>query len=349
MTLPRTDLPKIKIAALSPSLRSLSITFDMVRCYNTSRMAKLPSTWIAPLEKFVSQLQERVPQLVDLYFELYSLQLDWVAIPLSLNHPPSLRRLCLSNRFAIPSIGRPGLLALTHFAAIEELEITLHIRPETAMKMSTPVRLDTLYSLTIRHHADLNPMLDVLTAVQLRSLTLPDLCFHNFAAFQSTCAMWPQSFPQLESLSCSLGSHEDNLDRDTFWPLSSAFEKVLSLPRMRTFSVHFASWVPLRVNNEDLLTFARSWPLLETFSITVGHLVQPCLLVGLLGLHAFAENCPKLSKLRITEVHVRPEDDPHLPPNPPYPHHPLRTLDIQHGLDAGTYDIVRKRLFPNLV
>ncbi|KAJ2982293.1 hypothetical protein NUW54_g10769 [Trametes sanguinea] len=217
--------------------------------------------------------------------------------------------------------------------------------------MSHPVKLDFLASLTIYHPPDPNSVSHMLTSIELRSLTLPDICYHDLPTFQSYCTIWRQSFPQLESFTCALWTLDDDFDLDDvpLWPLSSAFEKLLSLPRMRKFSVEYAHWIPLTVKNDDLIAFARAWPSLETFSITVIPFDKSCLLAGLPGLHAFAENCPKLSKLQITKINVRPEDSSHLPLHPPYPHHGLRTLDIEHGLDAETYDIVRKRLFPNLV
>ncbi|KAI9062613.1 hypothetical protein FKP32DRAFT_814058 [Trametes sanguinea] len=342
---PETDLARAAIT-LSPSLRRVAITCDLARCPNALRQ---PSAWKGPLQLLIDELPERVPQLFDLHFNLNNLELECVIIPLSIHHPSTLRRLSLFNHQSVPNVGESGLLALTRLTALEELSISLNIDPDTARRMSHPVKLDFLASLTIYHPPDPNSVFHMLTSVELRSLTLPDIYYRDLLTFQSYCTMWRQSFPQLESFACDLWTLDVELDDVPLWPLSSAFEKLLSLPRMRKSSVEYAHWIPLTVKNDDLIAFARAWPFLETFSITVTPLDKSCLLAGLPGLHAFAENCLKLSKLKITKIDVRPEDSSHLPFHPPYPHHGLRTLDIEHGLDAETYVIVRKRLFPNLV
>ncbi|KAI9062624.1 hypothetical protein FKP32DRAFT_1677147 [Trametes sanguinea] len=363
---PEPDFTRLAMV-LAPSIQILSINCD-------SFHESPPSLWEAPLQALIERVPQIIPRLLDLTFSINTLDLQYVLVPLSHNDFSSLRHL---QFLTVPDSRSPfvdpadAALALTSFTSLESLALVMPKFGPMAVEDLTPgVRLDNLVKLHLWcMQGDFPRPIDMFTSANLRVLMLRWPCPETLTTFRDACAIWAQNFPKLESFECYVTSYLEYPD-DTLWPISAAFEPMMSMRRLRSVRLILFATVPVCVRDSDLIAFAQAWPSLEILDVETGttsdpltglplSLVMPwfptadsanpaSFQVGLPSLEALATGCPELMMLGLTNLLIRPEDVARLAPEPPNPRHKLRIFGTEIGMTRGTYRLVRERLFPRL-
>ncbi|OSD05258.1 hypothetical protein PYCCODRAFT_1220267 [Trametes coccinea BRFM310] len=363
---PEPDFTRLGMV-LAPSIEILSINCN-------SPHGSPSSIWEAPLQALIDSIPRSVPQLLDICFSIDTLDIQCVLIPLSHNHPRSLRHLQI---ISMPDLPTPTIdntaaaLALARFASLESLAlVTPKFGSVSAADVSRGVRLDNLVKLHIWCTPGNFPRpIDMFTSANLRTLMLRWPCPDDLATFRDACATWARNFPKLETFECYVTSYVEH-PADAQWPISTAFEAMLSLRQLRSVRLILFATVPIYVRDSDLVAFAQAWPALEVLDVetsTTGDPLTglplsllmpfftgaksanpPCFQVGLPGLEAFAAGCPRLMMLGLTNLVIREEDVARLPPVPPNPRHKLRMFAAVYGMTRSAFCLVRDRLFPGL-
>ncbi|KAI0702803.1 hypothetical protein C8T65DRAFT_831089 [Cerioporus squamosus] len=133
-------------------------------------------------------------------------------------------------------------------------------------------------------------------------------------------------------------------------PLSAVVEPLLSLHELRDVSLVFEGFL-FPYSSSDILSFAESWPSLESFRlefVTAGELRA-----GLESLVHFARNCPHLRALHLPEMELTGDALEGIAYPDGQPPHPLRELNVaQVAFPRGT-DLSREvmeftqRVFPH--
>ncbi|KAI9062618.1 hypothetical protein FKP32DRAFT_814087 [Trametes sanguinea] len=345
---PAEEIPRMT-ALLSSSVKVMKV-YCLMDLEQEVRPPEIQEAWQPYLQQLIETLPERAPKLVDLAFHTEDLDTRLVLEPLSLTHSDSLRTLSLSNapKCTRISFDLPGLLPLTRFTALQSLTLTLSLADIVVDDRTPEIRLDNLTQLRLPYHPGHSCALDAIASTSLRELEISGLnCFIPFS-FQSICASWVRSFPQLESISCWLAS-EDVEQVASRLPISTLFEPLLTLPRMRKVWIAFTSWLPIVVTDQDFTTFAQAWPLIEQLHLTAAAFHLSCYQTGLPSLVALATHCPRLSDLLMVQLVIRQDDVDNLPSETPNPLHALRAVKVNYGMQPAVYRLVRDRIFPNLV
>ncbi|KAL7280560.1 hypothetical protein ACG7TL_005493 [Trametes sanguinea] len=329
MERPAEELPQIT-TLLSPSIKILKL-FCHVDLEQEQRLAEVQEAWKPYLQRLIEALPQRVPELIDLGFYTEDLDTRLVLEPLSLNHPPSLRTLSLSNSPQCTSIAfdPPGLLPLTRFATIQSLTLTLSLADLVVDGRTPEIRLDNLTELRIPYHPGHSCALNAIASSSLRELEVSGLqCFI------------PSTFQNISS------EHVERVA--SRWPISTLLQPLLALPRMRKVWIAFTSWLPIKVTDHDVTTFAQAWTSIEQLHLAAAAFDLTCYQTGLPSLVALATHCPHLSDLLMVQLVIREDDIANLPPEPPNPLHALRAVKVNYGMQPATYRLVRDMIFPNL-
>ncbi|KAI9061691.1 hypothetical protein FKP32DRAFT_917164 [Trametes sanguinea] len=336
------------VAFLSPSLKDLTIDCA-VGAVRNGTPSGLEEGWIAQMTNLVSELSKRVPALVSLSVICNNLSPGIVIQPLSLRHPPSLRRLSLAAYYNA-RLGLEGLKAMSCFTTVESLTLSLAFADIPQTDLPSRIELNSLVSLRLSsstRDVGIKPVYDIIASPNLRELHIGNAHCAGDAAFRRMSAAWARSFPSLEVLDCWVAFADVEPPPEPCSSLSSLLRPLSGLRRMREVTV-FLCCVPIVLDDNDLLAFAQAWPSLEKLHLGSTETYSSSLGISLLGLLSLSTYCPNLSSLKLHHLVLRPEDIAQLPLERSCPPHGLRMLEVKSGLSPEMYEVVRDRVFPNL-
>ncbi|KAI9069319.1 hypothetical protein FKP32DRAFT_76575 [Trametes sanguinea] len=347
---------------LSPSLRTLAIS-----CQNTSRnpvAQQSLGTWSDRLRLVMDDFLTRVPQLEKLSISYSgSLTAAQFLTPLSLTYPPFLRDLTLEGPHG-KALGFPDIVILSRIPQLESL--TLNGGYNANQSISNPsepgrtiqsqhVDFPWLRSLHfLNFYAALSPLGEWITSATLDSLQFDEYSFLSAPNVRQNCTTWTRAFPSLRRFTCNFIYWRTRLGTDGL-PLANEHESISALfsPLLGMSGIRQASFgianIPVVVDDNDIVTFSQSWPLLEALSIVTRPYRgdSPRFTVGLSGLLSLARNCPHLASLNLKSLNIDSVALSQLPSFTPKQFN-LRTLQVHNDLEPEVRRVLADKVFPNL-
>ncbi|OSD02362.1 hypothetical protein PYCCODRAFT_1435362 [Trametes coccinea BRFM310] len=347
---------------LPSSLRTLAINCQTSSHFPETHWPQSLELWSDRLPMIMEEISTRAPELVKLSLSYGgSLTAAHFLTPLSLTHPASLRDLAIEGLYDSPL--QVSDIVLLSRLPLESLTLDGRHRIErrgiSNLNPSEPVCAQSVAFSGLRdlrfsrHYDALSSLSLCLNSATVESLHIDEYGFITAPSLRQDCAAWKRAFPSLTDFACTFmpwsRTRVDGLPlTDGSESISAIYTPLLELRNMRRASFRIAN-VPVIVNDNDLVAFSESWPLLEVLSITTHPYVgdSPGFTVGLSGLLSLARNCPRLAFLDLTSLVIDPVVLSSSMDRTPK-QFAMQTLQVRHDLEPAVRRLLADVVFPNL-